>query len=470
MKAYKNEMDMTKGSLLKKIIMFSLPLVLTGLLQCLYNAADLVVVGRFEGHLALAAVGSTGALNNLVVGVFMGLSVGAGVCAAQYIGAKDYDKVKKVVHTSVLTALILGVVVSVVAIIFTRDLLLLMDTPDDIIELSTLYMRIVFAGVPALLLYNYCAAVLRSSGDTKHPLIFLSISGLVNVLLNLVLVIVFHFGVAGVAIATLTAQILSAVMIVVYMARSDSYLKISFKDLKISKKHLVRMLLIGIPSGIQGALFSLSNVAIQSAINSFDSITIAGNSAAANIEGFIWVAMNSMHQAAITFVGQNVGAKNYKRVGRVLAACLGVVTMTWAIVAGVAFLFRHQFLDLYASGDSAVIAAGIARMTIIAPTYILCGYMDTICGAVRAMGKSFTTMVFTLIGVVGVRILWINTIFKSFNTPLSIYLSYPVSWIFSIAFNLTIFIIVYKKAVRTGTLDENEFAFLKRAKKKTEAE
>ena len=447
-------MSMTEGSLFKNILLFSLPLILTGLLQTFYNAADLVVVGHFNGHIALAAVGSTGALNSLVVGVFMGLSVGAGVCAAQYIGAKEYDRVRKVLHTSVLTALILGVTVAVAAVIFTRDLLLLMDTPSDIIDYSTLYMRIVFCGIPANLLYNYCASILRSSGDTKHPLIFLTIAGIVNVVLNVILVTLFDMGVAGVAVATLTSQVLSAVMVVVYMARTDGYLKISLKELRISKKELGRILIIGIPSGIQSALFSLSNTAIQSAINSFDSVVIAGNSAAANIEGFIWIAMNAVHQAAITFVGQNVGAKKYKRIGRVLVVCLVVVTATWAVVAGIAILFRHQLLALYAGGEEAIIQAGIARMSVIAATYVLCGYMEVICGAVRAMGKSFTTMVFTLIGVVGVRILWINTVFKAINTPFSVYLSYPVSWIISIAFNLAIFFVVYKKTLKLGYIPE----------------
>ena len=470
MKSYKHEMDMTEGPLFKKIVIFSLPLILTGLLQCFYNAADLIVVGRFSdeavAHIALAAVGSTGALNNLVVGLFMGLSVGAGVCAAQYVGAKQYDRVHKVIHTSVLTAIILGIVVGAFGFIFARDMLELMGTPDNVIYYSTLYIRIIFCGVPFLLLYNYCAAILRSTGDTKHPLIFLTISGIVNVCLNIVMVAVFNMGVAGVAIATLASQVLSAVMIVVYMARSDSYIKISLKELRISKKYLGRMMLIGVPSGIQGSLFSLSNVIIQSSINSFGDVVMAGNSAAANIEGFVWIAMNALHQAAITFVGQNVGAKKYNRIGKVLLGCFAVLTIMWAVSAGAAFIFREPLLRLYAGDAPNVISAGLARMMIILPSYVLCGYMDTICGALRAMGKSVSAMILTLIGVCGVRILWVQTVFKVFNTPMSVYLSYPVSWTIATVGNLTMFILVYRKTLREDHLPEGEFDFLKNFKLK----
>ena len=466
MKSYKHGMDMTEGPLLGKIIRFSLPLVITGLLQCLYNAADLIVVGHFEGHVALAAVGSTGALNNLIVGVFMGLSVGAGVCAAQYIGAKQYEKVRKVLHTSILTALVLGVVVGAIGFILAPKLLELMDTPATVIELATLYIRIIFCGVPASLLYNYLAAILRSSGDTKHPLVFLTVSGIVNVVLNVILITVFDMGVAGVAIATITSQLLSAVMIVVYMLKSDSYLKIKLGELKISKKYLFRMMMIGIPSGIQGSLFSLSNVVIQSTINSFDDVVMAGNSAAQNIEGFIWIAMNSISQAAITFVGQNVGAKKYHRLGKVLLGCMGVVTITWALMSIFFFGFRHQLLGLYAGGNEAVIAAGIVRGSIIIPTYLICGNMDVVCGALRGMGKSVSTMIMTLISVCGIRMVWVATIFKSFNTPMSVYISYPVSWAISLAGNLALFIWFYRRTRKLGHIPESEFHFLQRKNKK----
>lgn len=457
MKAYKHEMDMTEGPLFKKILIFSLPLVITGILQCLYNAADLIVVGHFNGHIALAAVGSTAALTNLIVGVFMGLSVGAGVCAAQYIGSREYDKVRKVVHTSVVTSVVLGIVVGVFGFIFAPQLLHLMDTPDNVIEHATLYIRIIFCGVPANLLYNYCASILRSSGDTKHPLVFLTISGLVNVLLNIILVTAFDMGVAGVAVATVASQLLSAIMVVVYMCRSDSYLRIDLRKLSIDRHTLSRMMAIGIPSGIQGSLFSLSNVVIQSSINSFDDIVMASNSAAGNIEGFIWIAMNSVSQASVTFTGQNVGAKKYDRIGRVLLGCTAVTVAVWALFAAAILIFRTEFLGLYAGGSEEVIAAGLKRIMIIAPTYVLCGMMETVGGTLRGMGKSVTTMVFTLVGVCGVRILWINTIFKIFNTPMSIYLSYPVSWTLALASNFIAFIVIYRKTLRDDAIPMGGF-------------
>ncbi|MBO5415853.1 MAG: MATE family efflux transporter [Clostridia bacterium] len=463
MNTYKHEMDMTEGSLFRKIIKFSLPLVLTGLLQCLYNAADLIIVGHFNGHIALAAVGSTSALTNLIVGVFMGLSVGAGVCAAQYIGSKEYDKVRKVVHTSVISSLVLGIIVGIFGFIFAPQLLRLMDTPDNVIEYSTLYIRIIFCGVPANLLYNYCASILRSSGDTKHPLVFLTVSGLANVVLNIILVTAFDMGVAGVAVATVLSQVLSAIMVVIYMCRSNSYLKITLGELKVDKVSLSRMLAIGIPSGIQGSLFALSNVVIQSSINSFDDIVMAGNSAAGNIEGFIWIAMNSVSQSAVTFTGQNVGAKKYDRIGRVLLGCICVTAAVWALFAAAVLIFRVELIGLYAGGSEEVIEAGLRRTMIIAPTYILCGMMEAVAGTLRGMGKSVTTMVFTLIGVCGVRILWVNTIFKLWGTPTSIYISYPVSWLLAFAANFIAFIVIYRKTLKNGAIPEGDLGLMKKS-------
>ncbi len=454
MKKKRNAMDMTSGPLLRNIIVFSIPVILTGLLQCFYNAADLVIVGRFEGSIALAAVSNTGALTNLVVGLCMGIAVGAGVCAAQYIGAREYEKVRKVVHTSVVTSILFGIIVALVGVIFAPNFLRLMDTPEGVMEHSTLYIRIIFCGVPANLLYNYCASILRSSGDTKHPLIFLTISGLVNVGLNVVLVTVVRLGVAGVAIATISSQILSAVMIVAYMARSNGYLKIEFKKLSISRKYLRKMLLIGIPSGIQGSLFSLSNVVIQSSINSFGDIVMAGNGAAGNIEGFIYIAMNSGYQATMTFVGQNVGAKRYDRIPKVLTSSMIVVTGVWVIFAGGALLFARPLLSLYANGDPAVIDAGVARMAIVISLYVICGYMDALCGALRGMGKSFTAMIISLVGACGVRILWINTVFEIFRTQLSVYISYPVTWTLTTLCHFIAFYVIYKKTMKLGFIPE----------------
>ena len=442
MSVKKHEMDMTEGPLFKKILIFSLPLIFTGLLQCLYNAADLIVVGHFRGHIALAAVGSTGALNNLIVGLFMGISVGAGVCVAQYIGAKEHEKVSRVVQTSVLSSLIMGVAVGALGFALSKYLLTLMDTPENVIEYSTLYIRIIFLGVPGVLLYNFCAAILRAAGDTKHPMIFLTISGVVNVGLNVIMVTVFGMGVEGVAIATIVSQYLSATLAVIYMCRIDSSIRIKPRELRIHKDHFFRMMKIGVPSGIQGSLVSLSNVLFQSAINGFGDVIMAGNSAAGNIESFTWIVMNAIHHTAVSFTAQNVGAKKYDRLGAVLRNCLFVVTAVWAVSAGLILLFGHQLVGLYAGNDEVVIQSGLNRMWVVISTHVICGYMDVICGALRGMGRSFTSMMLTLIFNCGVRVLWLYTVFPMFGTPLSIYVAYPVSWGLSAIANLVAFLIV----------------------------
>ena len=445
MSVKKHEMDMTEGPLFKKILIFSLPLIFTGLLQCLYNAADLIVVGHFRGHIALAAVGSTSALNNLIVGLFMGISVGAGVCVAQYIGAREHEKVSRVVQTSVLASLVMGVAVGALGIALSKYMLTLMDTPANVIEYSTLYIRIIFLGVPAVLLYNFCAAILRATGDTKHPLIFLTISGIVNVVLNVIMVAAFGMGVEGVAIATIVSQYLSAVLVVVYMCRIDSSIKIKPRELRIHKDHFLRMMQIGVPSGIQGSLFSLSNVLFQSAINGFGDVIMAGNSAAANIETFTWIIMNALHHTAVSFTAQNIGAKKYERLGAVLRNCLVVVTAVWALSAGLILIFGKQLVGLYAGGDPAVIQSGLNRVWIVITTHVICGYMDVMCGALRGMGRSFSSMMLTLIFNCGVRVLWLYTVFPIFSTPLSIYVAYPVSWGLSALANLVAFLIVLRK-------------------------
>ena len=456
MSVKKHEMDMTEGPLFKKILIFSLPLIFTGLLQCLYNAADLIVVGHFRGHIALAAVGSTGALNNLIVGLFMGISVGAGVCVAQYIGAKEHEKVSRVVQTSVLSSLIMGVAVGALGFALSKYLLTLMDTPENVIEYSTLYIRIIFLGVPGVLLYNFCAAILRAAGDTRHPMIFLTISGVVNVGLNVIMVTVFGMGVEGVAIATIVSQYLSAALAVIYMCRIDSSIRIKPRELRIHKDHFFRMMKIGVPSGIQGSLFSLSNVLFQSAINGFGDVIMAGNSAAGNIESFTWIVMNAIHHTAVSFTAQNVGAKKYDRLGAVLRNCLFVVTAVWAVSAGLILLFGHQLVGLYAGNDEVVIQSGLNRMWVVISTHVICGYMDVICGALRGMGRSFTSMMLTLIFNCGVRVLWLYTVFPMFGTPLSIYVAYPVSWGLSAVANLVAFLIVLGglKASRSRELSE----------------
>lgn len=455
----RKELNVTEGSLLKKIILFAIPLILTGLLQQFYNAADLVVVGMFEGEIALAAVGATGSLTNLVVGLFMGLSVGAGVSVAHHIGAEERGEVKRVIHTAIPTAFILGIIVSIAGFILAPDLLRMMDNPENVIGHSTLYIRIIFLGLPASMVYNYAASMLRSAGDAKHPLIFLSVSGIVNVVLNVVLIAVFNLGVAGVAIATITSQYLSAIMIIVFMIRSDDYMHFSFKDICFDKKKISKILYIGIPSGLQGCLFSLGNVMIQSSINSLGDTVMAGSAAAANLEGFVYIAMNALYHVSLTFVGQAVGAKAYRYIKKIVAYSAAVVTVLGLVTGILILVFNKQLVGLYAPDNEAVLNEALKRLIIILPTYFLCGNMEVLCGALRAMGKSITAMVVSLAGACGLRVLWVQTVFRFVNTAECVYYSYPISWFITTVCHLIFLIVFVKNTIRQS---ENETSALKK--------
>ncbi len=458
--------DMTKGPFLKKIILFAIPLIFTGVLQQLYNAADLIVVGMFDGQVALAAVGATGSLTNLVIGLFLGLSVGAGVAVAHHIGERREDEVKKVVHTSVLLSLILGIVIAVIGYILAPTLLAWMGTPENVIVYSTLYIRIIFMGFPAQMVYNYAASMLRSAGDAKRPLIFLAISGLVNVGLNLLLVAVFRMGVAGVAIATISSQYLSAIMIMIYMMRTDGAMHLSLRELRLHSSKVKKILYIGIPSGIQGTLFSLSNVLIQSSINSFGDTVMAGSAAGSNLEGFVYIAMNAMYHVSLTFVGQNVGARAYHNIKKILLYCAAVVTVLGLSLGAMIYIFHEPLVNLYAPDNPAVMAAALDRLRVIMFTYFLCGLMETLCGGLRAMGKSITSMVISLCGACAFRILWLATVFQWVNTPTSIYLSYPVSWAIT---NLTMVIFLVIAVRRVTRKNPNKGAEQKEQEEKTPA-
>lgn len=421
--------DLTSGPLTIKIIKFIIPLMLTGILQLLYNAADSIVVGHYDGSSALAAVSSVGALINLLVNAFMGLSVGAAVVVAQDYGAKDYEGVSKTVHTSYLISIIGGIVVGAIGLIFSRQFLIWMESPEDVLPLSTEYLMIYFAGTPANMAYNFGASILRSVGDTKRPLYFLTISGLVNVVLNLVLVIVFHMGVAGVAYATIISQILSAVMVIVYMMKSKDCVRFVPKNMRIYGDKLKKMLYIGLPAGFQGTVFSLSNVVIQSAVNSFGSLVMAGNGAASSLEGFTYTAMNSVYQASLTFVGQNVGAKKYNRINKVQGVCLVLVTIIGLVFGVTTYCLGEPLLSIYLPNDPEAIPYGIIRMSYIALPYFLCGMMEVMVGGQRGMGMSFIPMINALLGSCVLRIVWISTVFAADPTLFTLYISYPISWI-----------------------------------------
>ena len=426
----KRDMNMTEGPLLGKMIVFTLPVMASGMLQLLFNAADVMVVGKFAGEAAMAAVGCCGALINLIINLFIGLAVGAGVIAAQDIGAKRYEGVKRLVSTALTSSIVGGIFVGVLGFILAEPLLILMDTPDDVLAEAVPYMRAYFCGIPGCLIYNYMAAILRSTGDTKRPLYFLSAAGVANVFMNLLMVCVFHLGAIGVGIATAVAQYVSATLILVYMSRMDSYCRIT--GFAVDKSKLLRMITIGLPAGLQGCMFSLSNVLIQSNINTYPTPVIAGNTAAGNLEGFVYTAMNSVYQTALTFIGQNVGAGKYERIKKISGLCVAMVSVIGLTLGTGLVVFGDKLLLLYASGENleAVIAAGLNRLSIIAASYVLCGLMDVGCGILRGMGRAIQPMIVSLLGSCAFRIIWVKTVCPLFpGQILALYISYPISWI-----------------------------------------
>ena len=432
-------------SLLKQTLFFSLPLIATGILQLLFNAADVIVVGQFAGKQALAAVGATGALINLIISLFQGLAVGASVGVAQYYGAKDERGVYETVHTSIPVSLIAGVVLTFIGFFGTRTFLEWMDTPADVIDLAEIYMQIYFLGVTALMVYSFGASILRAVGDTRHPLIFLIIAGILNVILNLILVIVFRLGVAGVAIATTVSQTVSAVLVIVYLTKTKEMIRLDLKAMRIYPDKLKKILKIGIPSGLQGGLFSFSNVVIQSSVNSFGSEVMAGNTAAANIEGFIWISMNSFHQSALTFVGQRTGAREYDKIPKTVAVNIALVFAVGASMGALAYLLRYPLLNIYLPGETQNIEYGIQRMLVITLTYFTCGLMDVMTGVIRGLGNSIVPMLITVLGVCGIRLLWIFTVFQTYHTQFILYISYPISWIISFVTEMIAFVIIFGK-------------------------
>ena len=445
----RHEIDMTEGPLLPQILAFSGPLILAGILQLLYNAADVIVVGNYAGHAALAAVSSTGALINLLVNIFMGLSVGASVVIAQRYGARDVTGVRVAEHTAITLALYMGVGVGVMGFFLARPMLELMDSPADVIDGATLYVRIYFLGMPANMLYNFGAATLRAVGDTKRPMYYLMIAGLVNVLLNLVLVIVFHLDVAGVALATVISQVVSAVLVIICLLRTRGVIQLNLRQCRIEKKSLLQMIRVGLPAGLQGSLFSISNVLIQSSVNSFGSLVVAGNGVAANIEGFVYTAMNAEHQAAMTFASQNYGAKKYDRVRKTMWCCLGTAAAIGLGMGMLIYAFGAPLMSLYNS-EPQVIADGMIRMSIILPTYFLCGMMDVMVGQLRGIGYSVMPMIVSLTGACLLRIVWIMTVFATNPTLQTLYLSYPISWGITFAIHMICYQIVSRKRLKTS--------------------
>ncbi|MDE7286581.1 MAG: MATE family efflux transporter [Lachnospiraceae bacterium] len=438
------EIDMCNGPLLGKIMLFTLPLMLSGILQLLFNAADVIVVGRFAGNEALAAVGATGSLTNLLVNLFIGLSVGANVLVARYYGAKQDEEVSQPVHTSILVSVIGGILLAIIGIAAAKPLLLMMDTPENVIQHSVLYMRIYFLGMPVMLLFNFGSAILRAIGDTRRPLIYLIIAGVINVLLNLCFVIVFRMGVAGVALATVIAQCVSTTLIIRCLMQSESSFKVCFEKLHMNWEKFRKIAAIGLPAGIQGSLFSISNVLIQSSVNSFGSIAMAGNTAGSNIEGFVYTAMNSVHQTAVSFTGQNLGGRRYDRINKILIECLLFVTAIGLVMGNGAVLLGQQILGFY-STDPQVISYGMQRMEIICAFYCFCGIMDVLVGCIRGLGYAVMPMIVSLLGACAFRIVWIYSVFQWDRTLQTLYISYPVSWTLTAIAHLICFMVVRNK-------------------------
>ncbi len=442
-----DEMNMTEGPLLKKIILYTLPIILTGVLQLLFNAADLVVVGRFGSDTSVASVGATSSIITLITNLFIGLSVGAGVAVAHGLGAGKSDEVHKTVHTAIPTALVSGVILTVIGICGSRFFLELMDTPDDVINLSATYMKIYFIGITSSMIYNFGSAILRAGGDTKSPLIYLTVAGIVNVILNLIFVIMLKMDVAGVATATTVSQTVSAILILRALMKREDACRLTLSKMRFHRRQIIRIIQIGIPAGIQGSLFSISNVIIQSSINSFGSVVMSGNAAAGNIEGFVYMSMNSFSQTAINFTARNYGAGKIDRLRKIMWLCLASVFVTGLTLGVTARFFGKSLLSIYIPDKPEDISYGLIRMTYICIPYFLCGLMDVTTGLLRGINYSVLPMIISVAGVCVFRIVWIYTVFRipEYHTLQSLYISYTISWTITFLTELVIYIVLLKK-------------------------
>lgn len=451
------EVDMTEGTLLPKILAFAMPVLISNVLQCLYNAADIIVVGRFSSDLALAAVGATTSVINLVINLFIAISAGVSVTVATAIGARNRDRTQRLVHSAVLLALLFGSVVTVASMFLTRPLLEIMDTPADIIDMSTAYMRIFLGGSIFNLVYNFGAAILRAAGDSRRPLYYLTIAGVSNVLLNLFFVIVLDMAAAGVALATTIAQAISAILVTVRLFRHEGDCRLSVKKLRFYGRETLDILRMGLPGSVQSLVFSLSNTMIQASVNSFqNSLLVAGNSAALNIEGFIYNAMNAMYTTAVTAVGQNVGAGKYDRIGRVMRYCVATVVVIGLAFGVAMYAFAEPLLGVYLPKSPDAVQYGVIRLSVISFTYFLCGIMDTLVGCQRGMGSTLTPMIASVCGVCGIRMVWVMTVFAYFHTLESLYFSYPATWIFTAVMQFVLYVIVKRRLVRRANAYEAE--------------
>ena len=444
MKNSKYEIDMCNGSIMDKLISFSLPLMLSSILQLMFNAVDIIVVGRFSGKQALAAVGSTTALINVFTNLFIGISLGANVLAARFYAMGKSKEMSETVHTSITLAMVSGVIMAFVGVLFARGALELMGTPDDVIDKSALYMRIYFMGMPFFMLYNYGAAILRAIGDTKRPLLFLIISGLINAALNMFFVIYLHMSVEGVAIATVISQLISCVLVLWCLYKSEGSYQLRFSKLRIKGVYLKQIFQVGIPAGIQSTIINFSNVLLQSSVNSFGSTAMAGYTAANNILGFLYAAVNSVTQACMSFTSQNYGVSKYKRMDKVLIDCMILTVVVAGVLGCGSYLLGPQILRIYTEEEK-VIRCGMEILSITTVPYFLCGIMDLFPGALRGMGYSAVPMILSIIGTVGMRVVWIFGIFPYHRSLYVLFISYPGSWLFTIVMQVICFYFVRKK-------------------------
>ena len=454
MEKNKFEIDMCNGPIMSKLISFSVPLILSGMLQLMFNAVDIIVVGQFSGSTSLAAVGSTTALINVFVNLFMGISLGANVVSARCYAMGRREEMSKTVHTAITIALVSGIIMAVIGVIFAKGALLLMGTPENVINLSTLYMRIYFLGMPFFMLYNYGAAILRAVGDTKRPLIFLVISGCINAGINMLLVIVFDMGVAGVAIGTVISQFVSCALVINCLYRTKSSYQLRFSKLKIEKDYMIQIFQVGVPAGIQSTVINFSNALLQSSVNSFGSVAMAGYTAANNVLGFLYVSVNSITQACMSFTSQNYAVGKHKRMDRVLIDCIVLSISVALILGGGDYLFGTYILNIYTS-DADVIKCGLEILSITTVPYFFCGIMDLFPGALRGMGYSTIPMILSIIGTVGIRILWIFVFFPMHRSLYFLFISYPGSWIATIVMQVICYMLVRKKIASQGTLSND---------------
>ena len=445
------DLDMLHGPILKNVVLFAIPLMLTGIFQLFYNAADLMVVGRFGGAQSsadMAAVGSTGSLINMMVQLFMGLSIGASVAIAEHFGAEKYKEANDAVHTAIAVSVVSGIIMGIVGIILAPWLLALTDTPADVMDKAVAYVRIYFAGLPASMVFNFGAAILRSVGDTRRPLYYLVISGVLDIIMNLIAVCVFHMGAAGVALTTAIAQVIAATLTVICLMRTSGCIHLDIKKIRIVPEQLKKIAWVGLPTGIQSTLFSISNVMIQSSINSFGTATMAGNAAGSSLDSFVNIATNSIGQASLAFCGQNMGARKYDRIKRIVLICGGLVVSIGLALGGAMILGGPMLLRAMFTDDAAVTEVAMTRIRVLCMTYFVCGLMDMMACTMRGMGNALMPMIVSFIGVCGIRLAWLFTVFARYRTLTFLYLSYPVTWTVTFLVHVVCFCILYKRLIQ----------------------